>query len=270
MRWRGTLVPPYFCDCRVRASAAAAPADPQSRLPGIATSRRIPIRRIFTPGPAGHFGARSASGAQSALCQRPVPGLKIARRASASWWSSSKSDVRASPSRVTKSSGRRSQDGHAIEKRGTLSKPLVHDDVIRILELYRVRGYYNCRIGENDRPPEMSRSNLSSRSRKAKSRSPADRVRGNVSYSDTKLKAVVKTGITNLLSFALDNDSYDADRVENVVNCCANSIARTANEDVHVAASASYDAGKGGIGVVFKIDRRRAIPDRHGQYPNRA
>jgi len=77
---------------------------------------------------------------------------------------------------------------------------------------------------------------------------------GNVSYSDTKLKAVVKTGITNLLSFALDNDSYDADRVENDRELLRKFYRAHGYEDVHVAASASYDAGKGGIDVVFKID----------------
>ena len=38
---------------------------------------------------------------------------------------------------------------------------------------------------------------------------------GNTAFSATKLKAVVKTGVTNPLSFILDNDIYDADRIEN-------------------------------------------------------
>ena len=37
---------------------------------------------------------------------------------------------------------------------------------------------------------------------------------GNTAFSTTKLKAVVKTGTTNVLSFLLDNDIYDADRID--------------------------------------------------------
>ncbi len=38
---------------------------------------------------------------------------------------------------------------------------------------------------------------------------------GNRAFSETKLRAVVKTGVTNVLSFLLNNDTYDADKIDN-------------------------------------------------------
>ena len=65
---------------------------------------------------------------------------------------------------------------------------------------------------------------------------------------------MIKTGVTNLLSFALNNDSYDADRVENDRDLLRKFYRAHGYDDVRVVASASYDADKGGIVVVFKVE----------------
>jgi outer membrane protein insertion porin family len=73
-------------------------------------------------------------------------------------------------------------------------------------------------------------------------------------FSETRLKAVIKTGVTNLLSFALNNDLYDADRVENDRDLLRKFYRAHGYDDVHAVASATYDADKGGVVVVFKIE----------------
>jgi outer membrane protein insertion porin family len=56
------------------------------------------------------------------------------------------------------------------------------------------------------------------------------------------------------LSFALDNDSYDPDKVENDGDLLRKFYRVHGYDDVHVAASSSYNVDKGGVVVVFKID----------------
>jgi outer membrane protein insertion porin family len=65
---------------------------------------------------------------------------------------------------------------------------------------------------------------------------------------------VVKTGISNPLSFLLDNDIYDADRIENDQDLVRRFYLAHGYPDVRVSSAARYDAGKNGAVVTFKID----------------
>jgi outer membrane protein insertion porin family len=65
---------------------------------------------------------------------------------------------------------------------------------------------------------------------------------------------VVKTGISNPLSFLLDNDIYDADRIENDQDLVRRFYLAHGYPDVRVSSAARYDAGKNGAIVTFKID----------------
>src|SRR6202030_2120303 len=68
------------------------------------------------------------------------------------------------------------------------------------------------------------------------------------------LTGVIKTGVSNVFSLLLDNDIYDADRIENDRDLIRKFYRAHGYDDVHVVASTSYDADKGGIVVVFKIE----------------
>jgi outer membrane protein insertion porin family len=77
---------------------------------------------------------------------------------------------------------------------------------------------------------------------------------GNSAFSQVKLRGVVKTGISNPLSFLLDNDIYDADRIENDTDLVRRFYLAHGYPDVRVTSAAHYDAGKNGAIVTFKID----------------
>ena len=65
---------------------------------------------------------------------------------------------------------------------------------------------------------------------------------------------MVKTGVTNVLSFLLNNDIYDADRIENDRDLLRRFYLAHGYADVRVSSSASYDADTKGVVVTFKID----------------
>jgi outer membrane protein insertion porin family len=100
-------------------------------------------------------------------------------------------------------------------ERGTLSRPVVQSDVQRIVEVYRRSGRYDIRVNPviidlpNSRVDlvfeigEGARTNIKS----------VDFV-GNRVYSGFRLKEVVRTAESGLLSFLQSNNIYDPDRIE--------------------------------------------------------
>ncbi len=136
-----------------------------------------------------------------------------------------------------------------------MSRPFVHDDVLRMLELYRRHGYYNVEIAPKTIDVKDSRVDLVFEIKEGEKAGVRQVVfAGNSAFSATRLKAVVKTGVTNLLSFALNNDTYDPDKVENDRDLLRRFYRAHGYADVRVAASASYQADKAGMAVTFRID----------------
>ncbi len=152
------------------------------------------------------------------------------------------------------------------EPNGPLSREFVQSDVVNIIALYRQRGYYDVKV-----VPETIASHSSGKAAAAGSAG-SDRVNlvfaitegdklavrqirfvGNAAFSATKLKAVVKTGTTNVLSFVLDNDTYDADRIESDRDLLGRFYRDRGYADVKVASAASYDAAEKGVVLTFKL-----------------
>ncbi|HXX49952.1 MAG TPA: outer membrane protein assembly factor BamA [Xanthobacteraceae bacterium] len=142
---------------------------------------------------------------------------------------------------------------------GPLSRELIQSDVVHIIDLYRQRGYFDARVvpktidakkgGQNDRV------NLVFEIKEGQKLAVRDVVfTGNTAFSQTKLRGVVKTGVTNPLSFLLDNDAYDADRVENDKDLLRRFYRAHGYVDVRISCATSYDAEKKGAVVTFKID----------------
>src|SRR5882757_9497801 len=140
--------------------------------------------------------------------------------------------------------------------RGTLSRPLVQSDAQRIADIYRRSGRYDVRVTPeiieqpNNRVDlvftivEGSKTGVKS----------VDFI-GNNAYSSYRLKDIIKTHESNLLSFLGGGDVYDPDRVEADRDLIRRFYLKHGFADVQVvAALTEYDPEKKGFLVTFKIE----------------
>jgi outer membrane protein insertion porin family len=140
--------------------------------------------------------------------------------------------------------------------RGTLSRPLVQSDAQRIADIYRRSGRYDVRVTPeiieqpNNRVDlvftivEGSKTGVKS----------VDFI-GNNAYSSYRLKDIIKTHESNLLSFLGGGDVYDPDRVEADRDLIRRFYLKNGYADVQVvAALTEYDPEKKGFLVTFKIE----------------
>jgi len=141
---------------------------------------------------------------------------------------------------------------------GPLSRELIQSDVVRILDLYRAHGYFNAQIAPKTierKPGDNGRVNLVFEIKEGEKLAVKDiAFTGNSAFSQVKLRGVVKSGVSNPLSFVLDNDIYDADRIENDADLVRRFYLAHGYPDVRVSSAARYDASKKGAVVAFKID----------------
>jgi len=141
---------------------------------------------------------------------------------------------------------------------GPLSRELVQSDVVHILDLYRAHGYFNARVVPKTiegKRSDNGRVNLVFEIGEGEKLAVKDiAFAGNTTFSQVKLRGVVKTGISNPLSFLLDNDIYDDDKIENDKDLVRRFYLAHGYPDIRVASAARYDADKKGVIVTFKID----------------
>jgi len=141
---------------------------------------------------------------------------------------------------------------------GPLSRELIQSDVVHILDLYRAHGYFNAQVVPKTiegKRSDSGRVNLVFEIKEGEKLAVKDiAFTGNAAFSQVKLRSVVKTGISNPLSFFLDNDIYDADRIENDRDLIRRFYLAHGYPDVRVSSAARYDAQKKGAVVVFRID----------------
>jgi outer membrane protein insertion porin family len=96
---------------------------------------------------------------------------------------------------------------------GPLARARVHDDVIHIIELYRLHGYFGVHVEPKTIAGKDGRASLVFEIKEGDKLAVRHvQFAGNEAYPLNKLRGVVKTGETNLLSFLLNNDVYDAER----------------------------------------------------------
>src|SRR5579863_383915 len=153
---------------------------------------------------------------------------------------------------------------------GPLSRAFVQSDVVHIIELYRRRGYYDVHVVPETIAGKKPGKNAAKNGEKSSDAiahvslifdiKEGDKIAvrqiafvGNGAFSTTKLKAVVKTGTTNVLSFVLDNDIYDADRIESDRDLVRRFYLAHGYADVKVSAAASYDATHKGVVLTFAV-----------------
>jgi outer membrane protein insertion porin family len=139
---------------------------------------------------------------------------------------------------------------------GPLWRPIVQEDVARMVEAYHRRGYFEARV----EPKIIARSSQQADlvfeiDEGAKTGVRKIEFVGNRAYSSEQLKGAITTGETNILSFLLNNDVYDPDRVEADRELLRRYYVKHGYADIRiVAAVAAYDPGRKGIVVTFTVE----------------
>jgi outer membrane protein insertion porin family len=140
--------------------------------------------------------------------------------------------------------------------RGTFSRALVQGDVQRIVDIYQHNGRYDVQVvpkvidlpnGRVDLVFEVNEGGKTGVEKIA--------FVGNSAFSDYRLKDVIKTGVTNWLSFLKSNDIFDADRIEVDRDLLRRFYLRNGFADVRiVSAVGEYNPESKGFVITFVID----------------
>ncbi|QIG92304.1 MULTISPECIES: outer membrane protein assembly factor BamA [unclassified Bradyrhizobium] len=140
--------------------------------------------------------------------------------------------------------------------RGTFSRPMVQSDALRIAEIYRRSGRYDVRVNPQIIEQPNNRVDLIFEVNEGvKTGVRSIEFIGNNAYSASRLRDVIKTRESNLLSFLGGNDVYDPDRVEADRDLIRRFYLKNGYADVQVvAALTEYDPDKKGFLVTFKIE----------------
>jgi len=140
--------------------------------------------------------------------------------------------------------------------RGTLSRPMVQSDAQRIAEIYRRSGRYDVRVNpEIIEQPNNRVDLIFTVTEGGKTGVKTIEFIGNKFYSAYRLKDVIKTRESNLLSFLGGADVYDPDRVEADRDLIRRFYLKNGFADVQVVAALSeYDPERKGFMVTFKIE----------------
>ena len=139
--------------------------------------------------------------------------------------------------------------------RGTLSRPQVQADAQRIAEIYRRSGRYDVNVTPEIIDQPNNRVDLVfTVTEGQKTGVKSIEFIGNQAYSAYRLKDVIKTRESNVLSFLQSGDLYDPDRVEADRDLIRRFYLKNGYADVEVvAALTEYDPERRGFLVTFKI-----------------
>ena len=140
--------------------------------------------------------------------------------------------------------------------RGTFSRPMVQSDAQRIAEIYRRSGRYDVHVTPEIIEQPNNRVDLVfTIAEGQKTGVKSIEFVGNTTYSSYRLKDIIKTRESNLLSFLGGNDVYDPDRVEADRDLIRRFYLKNGFADVQVvAALTEYDPERKGFLVTFKIE----------------
>src|SRR6267154_1204971 len=140
--------------------------------------------------------------------------------------------------------------------RGTLSRPMVQSDAQRIAEIYRRSGRYDVSVNPEIIEQPNNRVDLVfTITEGQKTGVKSIEFIGNNAYSSYRLRDIIKTHESNLLSFLGGGDVYDPDRVEADRDLIRRFYLKHGFADVQVvAALTEYDPERKGFLVTFKIE----------------
>lgn len=140
--------------------------------------------------------------------------------------------------------------------RGTFSRAMVQSDTLRIAEIYRRSGRYDVTVTpEIIEQPNNRVDLIFTVNEGAKTSVKSIEFIGNTAFSSYRLRDVIKTHESNLLSFLSSGDIYDPDRVEADRDLIRRFYLKNGFADVQVvAALTEYDPERKGFNVTFKIE----------------
>ncbi|MGB6537147.1 MAG: outer membrane protein assembly factor BamA [Xanthobacteraceae bacterium] len=166
---------------------------------------------------------------------------------------------------------------------GPLARFFVQADVVHLIELYRQRGYFQVQIipetikladraggakgnGKNV-AGDTRRGGAAARNHKGElvdlvfhinegEKLAVRKIRfvGNRAFASYKLTGVIKSGKTNFLSFLLDNDIYNADKIANDCDLLRQFYRAHGYADAQVRSSANFEANLQGVTLTYSID----------------
>lgn len=140
--------------------------------------------------------------------------------------------------------------------RGTFSRALVQGDVQRIVDIYQHNGRYDVQVAPKVIDLPNGRVDLVYEVNEG-GKTGVEKIIfvGNNAFSDYRLKDVIKTGVTNWLSFLKSNDIYDADRIEVDRDLLRRFYLRNGFADVRiVSAVGEFNPESKGFVITFMID----------------
>src|SRR5450759_912674 len=140
--------------------------------------------------------------------------------------------------------------------RGTLSRPTVQADVQRIIEIYHRSGRFDVRVEPKIIELPNNRVDLVFEITEGdKTGVKLIRFAGTHAFSDGRLKDVIKTSESHLLSFLQTTDIYEPDRVEDDRNMLRRSYLKQGYADVRIVSTVGeYDPARKGFVITFTID----------------
>jgi outer membrane protein insertion porin family len=140
--------------------------------------------------------------------------------------------------------------------RGTLSRAAVQADVTRILEVYHRNGRFDVTVVPKIIERPNNRVDLIFEIKEGEKTGVKSIIFvGNHSYSDYRLKEVIKTTTSNFLSFLQTTDVYDPDRIEADRDLIRRFYLTHGYADVQVvAATGEYDPSIKGFVITFTIE----------------
>jgi outer membrane protein insertion porin family len=247
----------------VTAVVASAPVAAQTAAAiSVEGNRRVEvetIRSYFKPGPGGHLGQAQIDDGLKALIETGLfQDVKIDQRGGRLVVVVVENPV---IGRIAFEGNKKVKDEQLTAEiqskpRGTLSRPMVQSDAQRIAEIYRRSGRYDIRVNpEIIEQPNNRVDLIFTITEGGKTGVKSVEFIGNNAYSSYRLKDIIKTHESNLLSFLGGGDVYDPDRVEADRDLIRRFYLKHGFADVQVvAALTEYDPEKKGFLVTFKIE----------------
>jgi outer membrane protein insertion porin family len=140
--------------------------------------------------------------------------------------------------------------------RGTLSKPMVQADVERIIEIYHRNGRFDVKVAPQIIERPNNRVDLIFKIDEGEKTGVKQIIFvGNHAYSSWRLKDVIKTAVSNWLSFLQTTDVYDPDRIEADRDLLRRFYLKHGYADVQVvSATGEYDPARKGFIITFTIE----------------
>jgi outer membrane protein insertion porin family len=217
------------------------------------------IRSYFKPGPGGHLGQAQIDDGLKALIETGLfQDVRISQAGGRLVVTVIENPV---IGRIAFEGNKKVKDEQLSAEiqskpRGTLSRPMVQSDAQRIAEIYRRAGRYDVRVNPEIIEQPNNRVDLIftvTEGNKTGVRS--IEFVGNVAMSSYRLRDVIKTRESNLLSFLGGADVYDPDRIEADRDLIRRYYLKKGFADVQVvAALTEYDPERKGFSVTFKIE----------------